>query len=153
MMMRLLFVSFSVGLLASFFSLPLYAADSVSVAQPSFIPNYQDPFSGRAIVQLVLGLVVVVGLIFVFAWLFRRFSNFAPIAKNMRVLGVLPLGTREKAVLVQVGSKQLLLGVAPGRVTNLQTFDEAVVEMSKHENSFAKRLNEAIKQRKDDADD
>ena len=108
-------------------SLPLYAADSVSTAQPSILPAYQEPFSADAITQLVIGLAAVVGIIFILSWLFKRFSGFAPVAKHMRVLGVLPLGTREKAVLVQVGSKQLLLGVAPGRVSHLETFDENVV--------------------------
>lgn len=151
-MMHSLLLSLVVSVTTSFLSLPLYAADSVSAARPSLVPAYQEPFSGQAVLQLIGGLVVVLALIFAFSWLFRRFSNFAPVAKNMRVLGVLPLGAREKAVLVQVGSKQLLLGVAPGRVTNLQTFDDAVVEVSVNEGGFAQRLNEAIKQRKDNAD-
>ena len=40
----------------------------------------------------------------------------------MRVLGVLPLGTREKAILIEVAGKQMLLGVAPGRVNTLANF-------------------------------
>ncbi len=38
---------------------------------------------------------------------------------NMQVVGGLSLGMREKLVLVQVGKKQLLLAVTPGKVDNL----------------------------------
>lgn len=109
-------------------------------------PAFQEPFSGEAVFQLVLSLGVVVGLILLIAWLLRRFSGITPAAKNMRVIGALSLGTREKAVLVQVGKKQLLLGVAPGRVNLLEAFDEPVVEVVEN-GTFSEKLSEVIQKR------
>ena len=85
--------------------------------------------SPMVIAQVLIGLAVVTVLILVFAWLAKRigYGGFLP-QKNMRVISCLMLGHREKAVLVQVGDRQMLLGVAPGRVSMLHAFDEAVVE-------------------------
>ncbi len=134
------------------------AAEPVSAAQPSVvqpqvIPAYQEPFSTDAILQLVVGLAVVVFLILGFSWLFRRFSGMAPVSRNMRVLGVMPLGTREKAVLIQVGGKQILLGVAPGRVSHLQSFDEPVIDEKNVGNGFASRLAEAVQRQQGKKED
>jgi flagellar protein FliO/FliZ len=128
------------------------AADSSSAAKASLTPAYQEPFSAQALMQLLLGLVLVVVLILSISWALRRFSGIAPVSKNMRVLGVMPLGTREKAVLVQVGDKQMLLGVAPGRVSHLQSFDEPVVEPEEAGKGFAHRLSEAMSKQKGGGD-
>jgi flagellar protein FliO/FliZ len=42
------------------------------------------------------------------------------------VIADLPLGPKERAVLVRVGKTQLLIGVAPGRVTTLHVLAEPV---------------------------
>lgn len=75
------------------------------------------------VVQLGLALICVVGAIFVLAWITKKLNiGHVGQQKNMRVLGVLPLGTREKAILIEVSGKQMLLGVAPGRVNTLANF-------------------------------
>ena len=85
--------------------------------------------SPMVIAQVLIGLAVVTALIFVFAWLAKRigYGGFMP-QKNMRILSCLMLGHREKAVLVQVGDTQILLGVAPGRVSMLHAFEHPVVD-------------------------
>jgi flagellar protein FliO/FliZ len=78
--------------------------------------------------RLAFALALVVGLIYLCAWLLRRVQGFSPGAHSVvRVLGSASIGQRERAVLVQVGEQQLLLGVAPGSVRTLHTFAEPVV--------------------------
>ncbi len=139
--------------LFSLMALEVQSATSASAAAASPQPPFQEPFTAAALGQLVIGLLLVVGLIFLFFWLLRRFSGISPMNKQMQVLGVLPLGTREKAVLVKVGDKQLLLGVAPGRVSHLYSFDGEVVDSSVSQEGFAARLNEALKRRQERLDD
>jgi len=118
-------------------ALPLSAAETDSVP---------EPFAMEAMLQLVTGLAIVIGLILLLAWVVRRFTGIVPQQKQMKTLAVLPLGTREKAVLVEVGGEQILLGVAPGRVNFLTRFDQPVVTEPEKE-QFASRLREAMKQR------
>ncbi len=86
-----------------------------------------SPDSGTApilsqsdLVQWTMGLALVIVLILVSAWTLRRLNQFSAAHGNrLRILGGLSVGTRERVVLLQVGERQLLLGVAPGRVETL----------------------------------
>lgn len=76
------------------------------------------------LVGWILGLGVVTLLILILAWALRRLNHFSFLPGNgLRVLGGLSLGTRERVVLLQVGEKQLLLGVAPGRIETLHVLE------------------------------
>ncbi|MDH5765670.1 MAG: flagellar biosynthetic protein FliO, partial [Gammaproteobacteria bacterium] len=59
---------------------------------------------------------------------------------DMKILGGLSLGTRERAVLVQVDNQRLLLGVAPGRVSILQNLSSQVLE----KNNFDTELKQSM---------
>ena len=86
-----------------------------------------SPAGGAAVLQALLGLVLVIGLILGLAWLSRRLGAVPATGKIMRVLAVLPVGPREKIVLVEVGGQQMMLGVTPGQINTLQVFVEPVV--------------------------
>lgn len=119
-----------------------------------------SPLSVTSLVQVTLGLGAVLVLILLLAWLVRRFGPLsAGGAGVVRLLGGVSLGQREKAVLVQVGDKQLLLGVAPGSVRTLHVFSEPIrLESSKSGEGprsvsrpagagFAERLQAALSER------
>ncbi len=80
-----------------------------------------------AMLQTAIWLLVIVGLILLLAWAVRRFTNIGPkSAGAMRVLSALPVGNRERIALVQVGDRQILIGVAPGHVSTLHVFEEPI---------------------------
>ncbi len=84
-----------------------------------------DPFT------VVFGLLFIVALIFIIAWVLRRFGAVSMAhGQAMKIISVLPVGSREKVLLIDVAGQQLLLGVAPGRVSHLQSFDQPVVSPS-----------------------
>lgn len=77
--------------------------------------------------QMALGLLIVVALIFVLAWVIRYVRDIGPAGgQPLRVVGQLGLGRKERVVLIEAGDKQLLLGVAPGRVETLHVLDEPI---------------------------
>lgn len=80
-----------------------------------------------AIWQTAFWLLVVIALILVMAWVARRFSAFGHLNNHgrMKVLATMPVGNRERVVLIQVGQQCLLLGVAPNKVNTLHVFDPA----------------------------
>lgn len=116
-------------------------AETASAARPSL----QDPVSLEMLGQLLIGLLVVVAAILLVLWVLKRFTTIGGHHRDLKVVAVLPLGTREKAVLVQVGERQLLLGVAPGRVSLLESFDEPVI-LPAQGGQFRARLREAFAQ-------
>jgi flagellar protein FliO/FliZ len=75
--------------------------------------------------QVTLALCIVLGAIFVCAWLARRMRNISGgRAGVLSVVADLRLGPKERAVLLQVGSTQLLVGVAAGQINALHVLAE-----------------------------
>lgn len=71
-----------------------------------------------------VGLLIVLGIFFFCVWGMRKLSGISVNgAEKMRVVGGLSLGMREKIILLQVGKKQLILGVTPGRIDALHVLE------------------------------
>lgn len=101
-----------------------------------------------SILQLVLGLGFVLGTIFLMAWLLRKVTLLPGQHRKLRVVAALSLGNRERAVLVQVGEQQLLLGVAQGQVSLLKSFETPVIEPETGADSaFSKKLSQYLSKR------
>jgi flagellar protein FliO/FliZ len=82
------------------------------------------PAAGSAggIGQVMLALVVVLAAVFGAALLFKRMRRFgAGGGESIQVIAQASVGTKERVVIVQVAGSRLLLGVATGQVTLLQT--------------------------------
>jgi len=99
-----------------------------------------------------IGLLIVLSVFFLCVWGVRKLSGLTVSgAEKMRVVGGLSLGMREKVILLQVGKKQLVLGVTPGRIETLHVLEgddcllkeETVSEAA--ETGFAQKLLQAIK--------
>ena len=86
------------------------------------------PVSGVAgIGQVTLALCIVLGAIFLCAWLARRMRSIGGGAAGIvSVVADVRLGPKERAVLLQVGATQVLVGVAPGQVNALHVLSEPV---------------------------
>jgi flagellar protein FliO/FliZ len=68
--------------------------------------------------------LLVLVAIFAVAWVARRMRGFNRVGDAIDVLADIPLGQKERAVLLKVGQKQILVGVAPGRVNTLHVLEE-----------------------------
>lgn len=109
-----------------------------------------EPMAAANLLQMMLGLIVVLAAIGVIAWLLKRLNRLqAPLPGSLRVLGGLSLGTRERAVLLQVGDKQILVGVAPGSVRTLHVLDKPAPEEALPDApAFAERLAQLLRGRR-----
>ena len=86
-----------------------------------------NPVGVGGLSEVAFALILVLAAIFVVAWVVRRMR----IASNrvggaIDVLADVPLGQKERAVLLQVGATQILIGVAPGRVNTLHVLSEPI---------------------------
>ncbi|WP_044870382.1 flagellar biosynthetic protein FliO [Pseudomonas sp. LFM046] len=97
--------------------------------------------------QLAVGLLLVVGLIFLLAWLLRRVQQLGPRGGQViKLVASQALGPRDRLVLVQVGGEQVLLGISAGRIAPLHVMKEPVplAEAEAASPEFAKRLMELL---------
>jgi len=101
---------------------------ALSATAPIVGSNSSDPLSTANLTQWTIGLVFVLLMILVVAWAAKRFTGFTPNQKvNLTIVSGISLGSREKAVLIKAGDHHILLGVAPGRVVNLHTFEKGEI--------------------------
>ena len=96
------------------------------------------------------GLLIVLSVFFLCIWVLQKLNGHSNnSAEQMRIVGGLSLGMREKIILLQVGKKQLILGVTPGRIEKLHVLenDDCLVKTPPIEisNGFAKKLMQAMK--------
>jgi flagellar protein FliO/FliZ len=82
-------------------------------------------FTGDYLLQVIGSFVLVIVLLFGALLFLRRFNGVGrSLGGKMQVISSIGLGQRERAVLLQVGEQQILVGVAAGNVRTLHVFDE-----------------------------
>ncbi|HCJ29867.1 MAG TPA: flagellar biosynthetic protein FliO [Pseudomonas sp.] len=125
--------------------LPLLLALPAMAAEPAASMNSSG--MGTQMSKLLLGLLLVIGLIFLLAWLLRRMQQLNPRGNQaIKLISSHALGPRERLVLVQVGSEQVLLGLSAGRITPLHVLEEPVhlPDAEPANPEFAQRLMELL---------
>ena len=106
--------------------------------------------------NMVMGLVVVIALILGLAWVLKKYGRLPHNNQvDMKVLGGLSLGTREKAILIEVENKRILVGVTPGHIQTLHVLDDST-RVASHgssqdsvtEGSFESKLEKVMEEQK-----
>ena len=125
------------GLLFISYPETILAATEV-VSKPASI----DAFSMMNILNMFMGLAVVIALILGLAWVLKKYGRLpSNNLVDMKVLGGLSLGTRERAVLIEVENTRLLVGVTPGHIQTLYVLDGTNEQT---QTSFDETLNKQI---------
>jgi flagellar protein FliO/FliZ len=112
---------------ASFLSQVAYAGDAPLFAAPP-AGHVAGPAASGSLSQVTIALAVVLAFVFVAAWAMRhlRKLNLSGNTQQIQIVAQVALGSKERAVLIRVNEMQVLVGVAPGRVTALHTFSAPV---------------------------
>jgi len=105
-------------------------AESGAIALPS------TDHSG-ALSKILLGLLLVLALIAVLTWLLKRLPINKSSDGHIRLIESYPLNTRERLLLVTVGSEQILLAASNNGIKRLHVLREPLPETSKQEGSAA----------------
>jgi flagellar protein FliO/FliZ len=72
----------------------------------------------------------VLGLLIGLAWLLKRYGpKPGGGLANLRVVGALNIGGRERIMVVEVGDQWIVVGAAPGRVNALHTMPRQDVDL------------------------
>ncbi|MCH9670179.1 MAG: flagellar biosynthetic protein FliO [Gammaproteobacteria bacterium] len=116
-------------------------------------PVHAQPYElGKQLPQMLLSLGLVLVIIFVLAWLSRRFLHFRPQVGNaeLKIVAGLSVGPRERIVVVQAGEQQVLVGLTPGRIEALHVFEGAPIEgVQSSSPSFVHALRQTVQRTTD----
>lgn len=116
---------------------PVMAEDSV-LRQVDPIPADQLWRTGGSLLLMAALIVVVV-------WFLRR-TGAGPrgVGRQIAFIDGLSLGPKERVVLVQVGTEQVLLGVTPGRVERVHVLEHPIEVQPDSEIGFSRALRRAV---------
>lgn len=110
---------------------------------------------GSELLSLAASLLVVVGTIVVLGWLYSRSKLFGGAANDaINIVASRALGSKERLMVVEVGGKQLLVGMTATQVRTLHVFDAPVVDAGSAvvagglAGGFAGRLKAALREMK-----
>lgn len=135
---------FAFGLLTTAYS---YAAESTSEQD---LASLTPPVTLSTLAETALGLIIVLGFIVLLAWLLKRTQHLQATANGkLKIIAGLPVGTRERIVLIEAGNEQVLVGITPQQIQTLHVLkDPITVDTTSAEstNSFADKLKQVLNQ-------
>ncbi|WP_229510753.1 MULTISPECIES: flagellar biosynthetic protein FliO [unclassified Massilia] len=89
-----------------------------TVTMPQAAPG---PSTG-SLLQTIFALVLVLALLAALAWAAKRYGpRVTGSTANLRMVGALNIGGRERIMVVEVGDQWIVVGASPGRVNALAT--------------------------------
>ena len=99
-------------------------AAAAGFAAPTLTTPAATTGGAGGLLRVSIALLVVLAAVLGTAWLARRVRGLTAAGNGgLEILSQLPLGARERAVLIRVGDRQLLLGVGSGGVRTLHVLD------------------------------
>lgn len=96
-----------------------YAGLAVLLSSPAlWAAETAAPGPAASLLRTMLGLIVVLAVMAAVAWFMKRVGPVARSgnAQALRIVGGVSVGAREKVVVLEVGGRWLVVGVAPGQV-------------------------------------
>lgn len=132
-----------------------HLAAAVETSRPAYVPPPPAVSSG-SLVQIIFSLLLVLAAVVLVGWLLRRMNLTQQGAGNqLKMIGGISLGQRERIVLIEIDDTWLVIGVGPGQIRTLHTrakpegdiadFDSA--QSVPPEGKFAALLSTIINQR------
>ncbi len=128
--------------------MPAFAAATVAgiPSTPAATKIALPDLTGETVHMLwVLGLVL--GTIYALSWLLKRTQGRGRSGlRALRSVEALSVGARERVVLIQVGERQMIIGVAPGNVRLLSVLDDPIAApMAKTPPAFSETLQRILR--------
>ncbi|WP_417349981.1 flagellar biosynthetic protein FliO [Ferrimonas sp.] len=91
------------------------------------LPAAAEPVSsGEQLATTIATLVGVVALILVLALVARKMNLPTKLVGKIRLIASLPLGTKERVAVIQVGEQQYLIGVSAGGIQLLDKLETPI---------------------------
>ncbi|MCX9463097.1 flagellar biosynthetic protein FliO [Vibrio cholerae] len=97
-------------------------------------------------------LLFVIALILLLAWLLKRMRVPAfGQQKGLSIIKQLPVGTRERVMIIQVGEEQYLIGVTTQSIQLLAKLDNPLIQEELPATSFSNQLMQLLKKHEMDS--
>ncbi|MFT6988393.1 MAG: flagellar protein FliO/FliZ [Paraglaciecola sp.] len=79
-----------------------------------------------SIVSIFLSLLLVIGVVFILAFLMRRFNVTQSGTSNLKVVASMMAGAKERVLVIEVAGEQHLLGITAHNINHLATLSTPI---------------------------
>ncbi|MFS0754518.1 flagellar biosynthetic protein FliO [Noviherbaspirillum sp. 1P10PC] len=99
---------------------PATAAPAAAAPAPAPATVTSAPSSAGSLLQVIFGLIVVLGLLAGALWVLKRVGGGRLAGGSVvKIVGGVSVGNRERVMVVEVADQWIVIGVAPGQVSKL----------------------------------
>lgn len=95
--------------------------------------------------QWLLSLLVVLAVILMLAWIAKKARVFGSNHQQLQVVATLPLGPKERIMVIKVGNEQVLVGVTGQQINLLKELPLPLDNDQPELNPFATKLAQMMK--------
>ncbi len=109
-------------------------------------PVFASPTAQLDLAATFGSLVLVIALILFLAWLIKRLQ--APALgnqKGLKIVTQIPVGTKERIAVVQVGEEQFLVGITAQSIQLISKLDSPLSQEELASTPFASQLSQLLK--------
>lgn len=113
-------------LILSFAPSIAFCAQAIAVSQPVISPT-------GGVLKMVVGLAVVLAVMALITWVLKRLlPGVGNLQSVIRVVGGVSVGSRERVVVLEVGGRWLVVGVAAGQVSSLANLESGNYDLAEN---------------------
>ena len=135
---------------------PEVVAEQAETAIPQALPRQASPFqrqepatertgnSGISLGKIAISLAAVLLLVVALGWLFKKLTMRLPGTQHVKVICSVPLGQRERLLVIEIQGKQRVIGVTPHSVNMLFELENSLPE-TKLASDFHTQLQSFLK--------
>ncbi|MDD4862997.1 MAG: flagellar biosynthetic protein FliO [Alishewanella agri] len=91
-------------------------------------PGSDNSSGSMALGKIVISLALVILLVLGLGWLFKKLTLRLPGSRHMKVICTLPLGQRERILIIEIQGKQRVIGVTPQSINLLFELENPLPE-------------------------
>ncbi|MDX1677861.1 flagellar biosynthetic protein FliO [Arsukibacterium sp.] len=104
----------------------------------------RKPGPGISLAKIAISLAAVVLLVVALGWLFKKLTLRLPGSQHVKVICSVPLGQRERLLVIEIQGKQRVLGVTPHSINMLFELENSLPE-TKLASDFHTQLQSFLK--------
>lgn len=91
-------------------------------------PGSDNSSGSMALGKIAISLALVILLVLGLGWLFKKLTLRLPGSRHMKVICTLPLGQRERILIIEIQGKQRVIGVTPQSINLLFELENPLPE-------------------------
>lgn len=104
------------------------AEQSSELTKPAVLQSSERPTAGIGLGKMALSLLLVVAIVIALGWTFKKLTLRLPGSKHIKIISSMPLGPKERLLVIEMQGKQRVLGVTAHSINLLFELENSLPE-------------------------